>query len=242
MARAFPLRWPAALEFLFDVQGAVSTLGEHLINPDCVADAPSAADLFFAKQIGFALLPVIAVLLSLAFWVTFAKCKRVSFAGRWSAMSDEASSPKDMCIVTVGALLFLLFPTLCKQGFAVFSCKRVGDGIWLQADLAEPCYQGRHLAYAVLLGGAQLLVFVLGLPALMLVILIRSRASMDGNSFAVEVRYGLFFSAYKRKRFYWEAVITARKSKLKTSSTSLSAPTAPAPRVRSCSCMSLLRH
>ena len=40
MARAFPLRWPAALQGLFEFQGAVSTLGEHLINPDCVADAP----------------------------------------------------------------------------------------------------------------------------------------------------------------------------------------------------------
>ena len=91
-------------------------LGEHLINPDCVADAPSAADLFFAKQVGFALLPFVGMLLSLAFWAIFAKCKRVPFAGQWSETSDEASSPKDMCVVTVGALLYLLFPTLCNHG------------------------------------------------------------------------------------------------------------------------------
>ena len=37
LARAFPLRWPAALQGLFEFQGAVSTLGDHLVNPDCVA-------------------------------------------------------------------------------------------------------------------------------------------------------------------------------------------------------------
>ena len=42
------------------------------------------------------------------------------------------------------------------------------------------------------------------------VVLVRNRAKLT-DSYAVKVRYGLFFSAYKRDRFYWEAVITARK-------------------------------
>ena len=33
LAAGFPLRWPPALEALFDFQGAISTAGEHLLNP-----------------------------------------------------------------------------------------------------------------------------------------------------------------------------------------------------------------
>ena len=46
----FPLRWPAELEFLFEAQGAVSTVGEHLVNPDCLSTGTSAAELYYSKQ------------------------------------------------------------------------------------------------------------------------------------------------------------------------------------------------
>ena len=36
--RGFPLRWPPAIEGLFDFQGAISTVGDHLLNPDCAAE------------------------------------------------------------------------------------------------------------------------------------------------------------------------------------------------------------
>jgi hypothetical protein len=57
MARSFPLRWPQALEGLFDFQGAFSTVGDHLVNPDCVSDTATAAELVYNKQAVFAFMP-----------------------------------------------------------------------------------------------------------------------------------------------------------------------------------------
>jgi hypothetical protein len=45
-AQKFPLRWPRFLEDLFEFQGAISTIGEHLLNPDCLSTTRSAAELF----------------------------------------------------------------------------------------------------------------------------------------------------------------------------------------------------
>ena len=39
-----PLRWPGPMQTLFDFQGAISTIGEHLVNPDCIATDSSAAE------------------------------------------------------------------------------------------------------------------------------------------------------------------------------------------------------
>ena len=45
MAQVFPLKWPDALKGLFDFQGAISTVGDHLVNPDCVTTSATAAEL-----------------------------------------------------------------------------------------------------------------------------------------------------------------------------------------------------
>ena len=63
LAQAFPLRWPQIVENLFAFQSAVSTIGEALINPDCITSM-SAAELFYNKQIGFSILPIVSVCLS----------------------------------------------------------------------------------------------------------------------------------------------------------------------------------
>tara|TARA_B100000768_G_C10955664_1_gene239535 strand:+ start:85 stop:549 length:465 start_codon:yes stop_codon:yes gene_type:complete len=57
-----PLRWPGPMQTLFDFQGAISTIGEHLVNPDCIATDSSAAELFYAKQLAFLLAPILLVI------------------------------------------------------------------------------------------------------------------------------------------------------------------------------------
>ena len=49
-AQAFPLRWPTFLENLFEFQGAISTVGEHLLSPDCLSTTTSAAELFYSVR------------------------------------------------------------------------------------------------------------------------------------------------------------------------------------------------
>jgi hypothetical protein len=60
-----------------------------------------------------------------------------------------------------------------------------------------------------LLGVSQLVLYVGGLPFLLLWFLMRNRERLQSH--VVQSRYGLFFAAYKQDRFYWEFVLSLRK-------------------------------
>eukprot|EP00946_MAST-07B_sp_MAST-7B-sp1_P004566 g4566.t1 len=208
LARSFPLRWNGVFRTLFEVQGAISTLGDHIVNVDCVSTSETAAELFYGKQIMYMVLPVITGFLGFLFWVSYGLLQGVPFFAKRAG--KQMRTPKDKFIVTVTAILFLMYPTMCEKAFAMFSCKTIGGIEYLQVDLEEPCYESRHLSMTLLLGLPQLFLYVLGLPLLILKFLKRNRAHLFKNPVAL-TRWGLFFKGYKEDRYYWELVITLRK-------------------------------
>ena len=197
LAQAFPLRWPPALETLFDFQSAVSTIGEALLNPDCVTSASSPAELFYSKQAGFAALPFGAILVAFSFWWVYGCVKKTPFlAKRQMVGLQRSTTPKDKFVVTVGVIIYLIFPQLCGQAFQMFNCKTIAGVQYLSVDLEEPCYVGDHLTAVLTLGIGQFVVFVVGLPVLVLLFLRRNRRISGGlDRHVVQVRYGLFFGA-----------------------------------------------
>ena len=213
-AQKFPLRWPKALEGLFEFQGAVSTLGEHLLNPDCLSETTelgSAASLFYSKQALFAFTPLMSTAVAFAFWYVKGAQHGTPFFQKRSGTND--TTPKDKFVLTVCTVVYLLFPTLITQAFQMFHCRTIASVQYLAADLEEPCYTGRHLAMVFVLGFTQLFAYVVGLPALVLVFLRRNK-HLDGGGLSKHasiVRYGLFYAAFKDDAYYWEAVLAARK-------------------------------
>jgi hypothetical protein len=209
-AQAFPLRWPRFLEDLFAFQGAISTVGEHLLSPDCLSTTESPAELFYSKQIMFAMSPFIVVVMSFLFWVARGCCSGVSFFAKREKMTD--TTLKDKFVLTICTVIYLLFPTLCTQAFEMFHCRKVANEFYLAADMEEVCYKGRHLQWMIL-GVAQLLAYVIGLPVLVLMFLRRNKHLEGGGlkKHATLVRYGLFYGAYKESTYYWEIVLTMRK-------------------------------
>jgi len=85
----------------------------------------------------------------------------------------------------------------------------IGGQYFLKIDLEEKCYEGRHLDMMLTLGVGQLILFVAGLPLVVLCFLYRNRASLHKH--ATQARYGLFYGSYKTSRFFWETIITLRK-------------------------------
>ena len=213
LSLAFPLRWPPELESLFEFQGAVSTVGEALINPDCVTASTSAAALFYNKQAGFAAMPFIAVVVAFAFWFVYGLVKKTPFfakrrqrsrgslaaaaaPGAGAGEEEIPLTPKDKFVVTVTLLVYLIFPTLCAQAFRIFDCKTIAGVQYLAIDLEHPCFTGDHLIAVLTLGVGQLAVYVVGLPLLILFFLRRNRGARGGlKRRVVQVRYGLFYSA-----------------------------------------------
>ena len=92
----------------------------------------------------------------------------------------------------------------------------VGTKQYLQVDFQESCYIGRHFAFVLALGMPQLLLYVFGLPLLVLGFLRRhaSAITTEEGLFAfppVVTRWGLFFKSYKPNRYFWETIVSARK-------------------------------
>merc|ERR1711865_537275 len=109
-----PLRWPGPMQTFFDFQGAISTIGEHLVNPDCIATDSSAADLFYAKQLAYLLAPILLVITVFVLWRVYAW----KTGKEWSRPKEKKKKKtkrthatiKDQFVVTMCVLIYLMYP------------------------------------------------------------------------------------------------------------------------------------
>ena len=213
------MRWPQAMQSFFEFQGAFSTIGEHLVNPDCTTDL-KPAELFYAKQIAYLTLPVCLIIVVYIIWKSYAIWENKEWsrpqAAKMSIVNKDLTwssrtyvNIKDKFVVTVCVLVYLFYPTLCKQAFGLFTCYKVNGKRYLLADLEEECNSGRHYYYVIAVGIPQLIIFVIGLPLAGLYFLYRNRHRLD--TLPVRARYGLFFGGYKSNRYYWEIFLIVRK-------------------------------
>ena len=100
------------------------------------------------------------------------------------------------------ALLYLIFPGLCSETFAMFSCRDVCGLTLLRVDLDEPCWEGRHGSFAWFLGVPMLICYVIGLPTFALVQTLRVHRRATNRGSRVEeskghLTFGLLYSACK---------------------------------------------
>ena len=180
----------------------MSTIGEHLLSPDCELTDLRPADVMYQKQIAYVLLPYIAYFTSWVLWL-IVSCRR----RKWS--SGEPSY-QDKHIATVVFLLYLLYPTMCSASFALLSSKEVNGRSFLHADLQEPFMEGRHLLYVLFLTVPQL-IFVVGLPVVGFVVLRRHQKAHTLHKTRTQFRYGMLYSGYQYKRWWWDLVVAYRK-------------------------------
>jgi hypothetical protein len=209
LLNVFPLEWPPAFIGLFDFQASISTIGSQLINPDCVVDGnTSAAMLVYTKQISLLSIGFLFVCAANIFFHghSYRKTGRCSFSKRENR--DDTTS-KDMLVVTMTVVMYLIFPSLCVQTFRLFDCKKIGRFEYLQQDFDEQCWTGRHLFVVLALGISQLLLFVVATPFLGLFFLFRNRDRLTQHS--VLTRYGMFYGSFKEHMYFWEVVIALRK-------------------------------
>ena len=97
-------------------------------------------------------------------------------------------------------------------------------------SLQEPCFKindngtpGRHLAWLLLLTLPQLFLYVLGLPLLSAVVILRNKDHLHEDkslghkhpenirSEKIRLRFGLLYMGYRPGREWWELVVALRK-------------------------------
>ena len=121
---------------------------------------------------------------------------------------------RDYMTLSIVLMLFLAFPMLTRLCLGMLKCPTMGIGgedkrSYLMADLQEPCFEGRHLKYVVMLTVPQLLLNVVGLPVAAAIVVLRNKKRLHEKKFYT--RYGLLYMGYRPGREWWELVIAMRK-------------------------------
>jgi len=202
----FPIAWPQLFVTLFRIGGAVAVLGQHLVNFKCMNPLQSEAQVFYLSRIVGAILPIVLSVLSVLLWL---------IAGRCRTVIELRSKIK----ASVVAILFLQWPGLCSQTFSLFSCRQVCGQILLRVDLDETCWGEwgtRHISYAVYLGVPMVVLYVLGLPGVAFFNVWRAQRRAFTRGAKIEtlkghLTWGLFYSAYDPKVWFWEITVALRK-------------------------------
>ncbi len=209
--------WPDAIGYIFAFQSVISTIGEHLISPDCEVQSLQAAELIYMKQSAYMLLPWIMMLLSWIFWRVIGLCHGRNWTYRGG--DDRSPSLQDGCIATIVFLFYLLYPTLCKSAFTLINCVGVGASLedkvnnqYLLVDLQEPCYRGRHWEWIVMSTIPQILLYVIGLPLFALFIIHRNMKRKRLQHPITQFCYGMLYSGYNYNSWWWDIVIAGRKA------------------------------
>jgi len=198
----FHIQWPQVFKTLFNIGGAVTILGQHLVNLKCAYPALSEADVFFSQRIVWSILPFILSSLCILTWYLLSKCRNVD---DWWANAKSS----------VVALLFFIWPGLCAETFAMFACKSVCGEMVMVVDLNERCWEGRHSGFAVL-GVAMVILYVVGMPLVGMINIWRMQqrsAEQKCNIHTLKgyLTWGVFLSAYDESVWWWEGTVAIRK-------------------------------
>ena len=147
---------PPIFTAIFQVGGAITVLGQHLVNLKCMFPSYTDADVFYSIQVTWLVAPPLLLAACVTTWHAIDKCMPCI------TVSHLEIKIKTSCV----ALLYLLWPSLCSQAFSLFACRSVcqDDHSFLRADLDEVCWSGRHLHYALAVGFPMLLFYVIGFP------------------------------------------------------------------------------
>merc|ERR1711871_1677764 len=121
----------------------------------------------------------------------------------------------DRLKVMIVVICFLVYPTIARKVFQSLSCiSNLYDGpssAYLTQDLSVACDSAAHICYILFVALPVLIVFVLGFPLSILILVFRSIHFHGWMDEKTMFRYAVFASGYRKDHWYWEAVVCARK-------------------------------
>ena len=226
---------------LFDIQSAISTVGDHVLKMDCVLSNTHPEQLVLYLQAGYALTPFIA---ALALYLLIPYCR---FRLRVRESIKILQTRKNMFVKAVVLLLYMSYPSLARQSFAFWHCVGIKgrcihseDGA-VYSDIAEhvcesmkgytwkgdsdhgygdylfmatelQCWDQRHLVYLFMIGLPHVLLYVIGLPLIAYIILWRHRRSGNLKNPEILFCYGLLYDGYRNSTWWWQMMIAYTKA------------------------------
>lgn len=179
-------------------------MSDHVFSVDCFLEkddesADDSAELvYYQKIIMMSLLPIFIAAGSALFWIPYALYKKAAHF-----VTEELP-------MTVVVLIMIAHPNITKSMFSVFSCTEIVENeFWIVSNLDIRCWTEDHTLIVMAVALPSILIWSIGIPALMLVFLIKSRKTL--HTVATRLRFGYLFNGYENHTYYWEFVILYRK-------------------------------
>ena len=197
----FEFNWPTYMLKLLNAQKLIASSTDYLISIDCYVASQhtgNPVDSYYYKLILMALLPIIILAISFFFWLA------ISFT------KETYSYLKRELFLTIIIAFFLVYPNICLANFSHFYCQYIDMvGTFLKANYAIECWTETYTNYYSIVVLPSIIVWNIGLPGLILVIMIKRRNHLkqDNN----RVIFGFIFNGYQRERYYWDFIILYRK-------------------------------
>lgn len=225
-----PFAWPQTTLTMFDVF-SFSNFNADLFSPECAVSST-----YWSKWVLKLLFPVLAisflgilyllvqhsrrfreVYLRVLYFDPLSRVRALQqpnfdFAGNVEKDKQwERENMSGRFIAAMTHVVCVLYTFLCKMSTDPLNCVQREDGTYfLAVDPAIACYDDvwKSHVFLCVLG---ILVYIVGIPLCLLVILCRAHKRAELDSPRIHARYGSLIIPYRSQFWYWEIVHMMRK-------------------------------
>jgi len=194
MVSTITVDWRSVMMSLYSVNEMFSSVAVTSFTLECYSD--EGMEPVYMKALLASVVPLVLVACT---WAVFGVGRLVGGNKSWKSHAFQGML----------MLLYMLHPYIVKCAIALITCKSIeGPELWLTADASIQCWQDSHLLYTNALFLPMFLLYILGIPMLLLAAVMRLRLSQ--HRFVIT----FFTSGYAAGKNYWELVIMSRKTLL----------------------------
>ncbi|CDW71406.1 UNKNOWN [Stylonychia lemnae] len=205
IVKEFDLNWPSQVEQALNSFSFLSSQQQSIFSFDCFYQNTQelGMPIFFFKVLMFGLLPIMLSLISSMLWIGLYTYKKYLYG--------KAFNLKQYITVTAFIFIYLCYPIITNQTFALFSCLSMDDQqAYLKSDYSIKCWVGQHQTMALYIGLTYIIFWTISFPLYVLYQLKKHHKSLNDKNLVV--KYGLFFVGLNDNAFYWEIlIVNARK-------------------------------
>ena len=210
--------------FCFVIADAVNGIlnGSSVVALDCVLDEESFAPKSVRAHLLRLIFPAALFLVVAGGFVSY---YYMYFQKRNPAQADGYLRSRVM--ISLLAVIFFSYQTITEDFMRTLNCVSldtsrdevpeyrsfaIARGRYWAEDMSEQCYEGAHGKLAFLLGVPGLLLFSIGIPLYLLVLLLWNKKHDRLMKREFLNTYGFVYQNYTKTHVYWEVVIMLRKA------------------------------
>jgi hypothetical protein len=236
--------WPKIIKDMFDLQSAISTVGDHVLNIQCFLPNEKPMDLVYKLHLAYVIAPfVCAVIL----WGITPLCMYGTNTKKRGRDFKTVHTRANSAIKSIVLLVYMLYPSLVRQAFVMWHCVAI-DGVCVNDDGSENlnmseymcettngyawkpgspvfgnylfmateqrCWSGAHWFYIIAVGIPHFFLYVIGLPLIGLFLVYRHKRKNNLRRPDILFCYGFLYDGYKGKRWWYQAIIAYGKALL----------------------------